>query len=221
MLLRVFANFMRCPLFDIAELHTSPSRSLAVDSLHTLYYGPVQRYVASAMWRVISTNPWNCTGTLKARLEIGCRRLSEDMGRWFGGDGSWVPHSQRIGFITLGSLGSRKNVQDLAKHPGGPMSFKAAETGVLLEFALHELQATGGAQKYGSHMMQAGHTLCRYLQLVRDNPCIVSDAACKELMTCMCVHLRCCELVGISLTPKHHLCVHTTDRSLTLNGNAS
>eukprot|EP00959_Pyramimonas_sp_CCMP1952_P295233 6174758-Pyramimonas_sp.AAC.1 len=92
------------------------------------------------------------------------------------------------------------------------MSFKAAETGILLEFALHQLETTGGARTYGVDMLQAGRTLCRYRQLMRDSPHIPSDDVYEELKVCMSVHMRCCELVGISSTPTHHLCLHMTDR---------
>eukprot|EP00959_Pyramimonas_sp_CCMP1952_P407669 8543965-Pyramimonas_sp.AAC.1 len=74
----------------------------------------------------------------------------------------------------------------LARHPGCPMSSKAAETGVLLEFATHVLEATGGAQKYGEHFVRAGYRLVRHLNLIRARPCIVGEDACAELKTCMC-----------------------------------
>eukprot|EP00959_Pyramimonas_sp_CCMP1952_P291828 6103597-Pyramimonas_sp.AAC.1 len=40
----------RCPLYSEA-LHASPNRTLAVDSLHTLFLGPVLRFVSAALWR--------------------------------------------------------------------------------------------------------------------------------------------------------------------------
>eukprot|EP00959_Pyramimonas_sp_CCMP1952_P085239 1782281-Pyramimonas_sp.AAC.1 len=92
------------------------------------------------------------------------------------------------------------------------MSYKAAETGVLLEFTVHMLESTGGADKYGEPLLQGGYSLLRYLELVRANTGIMNDDVCSELMVCITLHLRCCELSGIALTPKHHLSVHMTDR---------
>ncbi|CAK0887072.1 unnamed protein product, partial [Prorocentrum cordatum] len=45
---------------------------------------------------------------------------------------------------------------------------------------------------------EAGRTLCRYRQLMRDSPHIPSDDVYEELKVCMSVHMRCCELVGIN-----------------------
>ena len=51
----------RNPIYSDA-LVTNPARTLAVDSLHTLYYGPIQRWVFAAIWRILMSNPWRIRG---------------------------------------------------------------------------------------------------------------------------------------------------------------
>ena len=45
------------PLYS-KELGTSPSRTQMIDIIHTFYYGPMMRWLHSALWRLILSNPW-------------------------------------------------------------------------------------------------------------------------------------------------------------------
>eukprot|EP00959_Pyramimonas_sp_CCMP1952_P039578 827882-Pyramimonas_sp.AAC.1 len=45
-----------CPLFS-AALCASPHRTLAVDSLHTLFLGPASRCISACLRRVLLKNP--------------------------------------------------------------------------------------------------------------------------------------------------------------------
>eukprot|EP00959_Pyramimonas_sp_CCMP1952_P445593 9329284-Pyramimonas_sp.AAC.1 len=62
----------RCPLF-CAALSSSPATTLAIDSLHTIYYGPVQGWTCSAFWRLILSNPWGCPGGPAEQKELALR----------------------------------------------------------------------------------------------------------------------------------------------------
>ena len=68
----------RCPLFDL-RLHSSPCNSLAVDELHTLHLGEVQRCVSASLWRVVLYNPWQFRGTPKAIADQGVKMLWVDL----------------------------------------------------------------------------------------------------------------------------------------------
>jgi hypothetical protein len=70
----------RNPLFS-AELGTSPQRTFAIDTLHTLYYGPIQRFVQCVAWRAIEGNPWGFRTGLEETLELGVARLRIDIFR--------------------------------------------------------------------------------------------------------------------------------------------
>eukprot|EP00959_Pyramimonas_sp_CCMP1952_P000756 14772-Pyramimonas_sp.AAC.1 len=59
-------------------LGTSPTKSLAIDALHCVYYGPIMRWVGSALWRTVLHNPWKFRGGPEAIIELGSRRLEAD-----------------------------------------------------------------------------------------------------------------------------------------------
>ena len=47
----------RVPLFH-PSLGISPQETMAIDALHTVYYGPVQRWGSATLWRLALSNPW-------------------------------------------------------------------------------------------------------------------------------------------------------------------
>ena len=67
-------------------------------------------------------------------LELGCRRLRLHMTDWF--ERTEAPHDRRVSGLAVSMLGDRMGCTSEIPHPGGNMHFKAAETGVLLEWAL-------------------------------------------------------------------------------------
>jgi hypothetical protein len=52
----------RNPIFNLAALGTSISRTVALDSLHLVYLGVCARLISVILWRVILDNPWRCRG---------------------------------------------------------------------------------------------------------------------------------------------------------------
>ena len=70
----------RCPLFA-EELGTSPD-IIAIDNMHTLYKGPVERFNAAAIWRLILNNSWRLTGTEAAKQELACKNMRADLITW-------------------------------------------------------------------------------------------------------------------------------------------
>ena len=72
----------RCPLF-CTQLSTSPQSSVAIDSLHTLYFGPMMRCEAAVFWRLVNVNPWRVRGpTTMGRIDTCCKRLTADLLFW-------------------------------------------------------------------------------------------------------------------------------------------
>eukprot|EP00959_Pyramimonas_sp_CCMP1952_P278126 5814191-Pyramimonas_sp.AAC.1 len=57
----------RNPLFSDGLLE--PCKHCASDILHTIAYGPAQRWTSAAIWRVVLANPWGMGGSRKARLD--------------------------------------------------------------------------------------------------------------------------------------------------------
>lgn len=119
----------RCPLFS-QRLGTSPQRSLAVDSLHTLFLGPVLRYVNGVLWRVLLANPWRIGGDLNTVLDLGCLQLSGELRAWQ--EENDIPLDRRVKTITRKMLGKsmgcttqetcffqRAGMEPNCKHRGG------------------------------------------------------------------------------------------------------
>lgn len=94
-----------CPFFDVA-IGTSPAQSIVVDALHALYFGPVMRFVTSALWRSILYNTWKLPGPLTQTIVLGARQVSSELLFWQQEQG--IPHNDRIRSISVPMLGPRK-----------------------------------------------------------------------------------------------------------------
>ena len=66
----------RSPIFN-DRIGTSPLRSLAVDSLHTVYLGGMMRWVSAALLRILASNPWGLP------LNKRVKRLEAEMFSFF------------------------------------------------------------------------------------------------------------------------------------------
>eukprot|EP00959_Pyramimonas_sp_CCMP1952_P440705 9226634-Pyramimonas_sp.AAC.1 len=166
----------RCPLFDAEVLLTSPQRTLAVDSLHTLYQGPAQRYVSSCLWRCVLLNPWKAQGPIDTIIDIGVKNISTVLREW-----DKEGKHQTLRHLTPNMLGDRKghNTDDI-NHPGDKMSLKAAESGRLVSFCVHLLEEYGGAATFGFAVMQAGTSLLRYMRVMKELDVIPTAAQYRE-----------------------------------------
>ena len=78
----------RNPIF-CEELGSNPEDVLAIDSLHMVYCGPIMRWTAAALWRVILSNPWMFPGADGHVIDLGDRRLQVDILKYF--DDAGVP----------------------------------------------------------------------------------------------------------------------------------
>ena len=95
----------RNPIFS-SVLGTSPQRTLAIDTLHTLYYGPIQKYVQCVVWRVIAGNPWRFNGGMEERLELAAARLRIDLAEFLRDEGA-ACHMHIAAYVSVnGCLGT-------------------------------------------------------------------------------------------------------------------
>ena len=122
---------------------TDPGHVLAIDVLHTVYYGPMMMLIVAILWRVLLSNPWGMAGTAEHILEQGARRLEAHMLLWF--SRNRVPQRERIATLNLSMLGDRHDcgINDGNPRPGCPLKLKAAETGNILPWSLAILQERG------------------------------------------------------------------------------
>lgn len=205
----------RNPLFSVA-LGTSPNRTLAVDALHTVYYGPVMRWTSAVLWRVLWANPWGCVGAKPLKLEFGVRRLRSDMFAWFKEHGT--PADRRLGDLTLTMLGSEDC--DNGIHPGCMMKTKAGETGVLMGWALDLLREHLDVVPLGKDLLSAGEALWKWLDIARTSPILLPLDSQQTLMDCAQRHLIDAQRGSVGFVPKHHMFLHLTARAHTCGNPA-
>ena len=95
----------------------------------------------------------------------------------------------RIGDLTLSMLGSdsRSNAQE--PHPGSSMPTKAAETRVLMSWALAVLRTLGHAAPHRDALIAAGVAMERCLELIHTTLAVVPAAAQNEMWACAQRHI--------------------------------
>ena len=163
------------------------------------------RWAAAVVWRVLLSNPWNLPGSESAVLDMGVRRLRLHMVRWFQDAG--IPRDRRIGDLTLTMLGAKRGcvVRGDHPHPGTVLKTKAAETGIMFEWALNLLQSEfGGGVQHREHLVVAGRALQRWLDITRTDSLCLSLPESQELRDCAQRHLVYSRRAMIALVPKHH-----------------
>ena len=194
----------RNPLFS-SLLDTSPEKLLAIDTLHTVNYGPLMRITACTLWRVVLSNPWDLPGSDATVIDQDVRRIRLGMRQFF--DDADIPHDRRIGDLTLTMLGDRRGcvVRGDYVHPGCVLKTKAAETSVLFQYALNLLESPLGANvKYRNHLLAACHAMKTWLEVTRTDDVCLSASACQQLVDSAQRHLIHSDRAHIAMVPKHH-----------------
>ena len=89
---------------------------------------------------------------------------------------------------------------------------KAAETGVLVPWALQFCRDHEASISFGPELRVAGESLVRYVELLKEQPLEVPANVCHELMGCCVRHLMMIGRAAVGYVPKHHLWVHLVKR---------
>eukprot|EP00959_Pyramimonas_sp_CCMP1952_P456266 9472863-Pyramimonas_sp.AAC.1 len=154
----------RCPLFK-QEWGTSPATTMAIDSLHTVYYGPITRWASTGLWRLIKLNPWKYTGDKDTVYTKCCQRIEADMFTWF--DQKQIAHDRRLGGLTIKMLGSDRGMMDdgARLHPGTMLKAKAAESRVLMDFTRWELEGKGAGMPLREPLLAAATAMDEWLDV--------------------------------------------------------
>jgi hypothetical protein len=206
----------RCPLFSRA-LGTDPDSCLAIDTLHTVYYGPVMRWTAAAIWRALLANPWGFVGGFDEKISLCVRRLRLDLFEWL--ERCQIPQDRRIGDLTIAMLGEDKGCSfgGLTPHPGCMLKTKAAETGLLMEWGIQLLKGYTGAA-FREELLVAGEALLEWLETIRASPLNVPLESQQRMADCAVRHLAMCERAMVTFVPKCHFFAHLCHRTV-LHGN--
>ena len=195
----------RCPLFD-DRLGTSPSRSVALDTLHTILFGPAMRWLSAVFNRMVLGNPWNVRGDPEYRKKIALKRLSVEMQTFF--DDEEIPNDRQLPELTATMIG----LTDEDCHPGGAMKLKAAEVSTLIGFGIILLQRYD--VEHRGALEVAGTALQDYFGRTRSAGIVVSASELQGMMDAMQLHLLASEKAMVAFVPKHHLTAHLVSRTM-------
>ena len=202
------AVHFRCPLF-CQQLGTNPVRTLAIDSLHSIYYGPIQRLAACILWRTIESNPWDFGGTRAQIRTQSCRRLKADLFAWY--DDVGMDASRRLGDLQLPMLGDAPKGH-ATSHAGGPLKLKAAETGDTLRWAISTIGRHGAAVPDADLLKKSGEAIIAWLGILHGHDRVVSRADLQSLNDAMLRTLLYSQEAGVKFVPKHHAYAHASHR---------
>ena len=192
----------RNPLF-CKELGTSPTTTLHLDSLHTVYLGIFMFYVHAvimAMWRA---NVFQCHGPEKAKQVANLDIFFSLYKTWC--NTNQVPLNYQLNQFTHSMVGQ----------PSQPsLKTKAAETGILMKFCVFFCREHKGKfnDDEGSALLAAGEALQSYMDIVRAAPFRVPVSDCRQLLFLCLRFLRVMQRFGAKNMPKGHLWVHVTKR---------
>ena len=179
----------RNPLYS-KELGTSPSRTQMIDILHTFYFGPMMRWLHSALWRLLLSNPWGIDGSTADKLDIGIKRMKMHMNDWF--VVNKVKHCDRINDLTLSMLGTQDGGNsEETPAVGGTMHLKAAETGVATRWACQLIKDLGNDIVHRDSMLIAGEALVGIMDIVRTEPMTVAPrltSVSNSSILCICIY---------------------------------
>jgi hypothetical protein len=207
----------RNPLFS-QELGTSPQQCLVIDSLHTVYYGPMMRWTSAVIWRIVLLNRWGVTGGIEAVAEEGCTILKENLLEWY--EDQKIPFDRRVNELTAKMIGERLGctVKGPHQHPGCMLKCKAAESSILFAWARSILDQYGSEMPLFKHLQMAGAALARWLAITREHPNVLPGSAVREIREAAQRHLLYSARALVGFVPKHHFFAELS-KSTDLHGN--
>ena len=93
------------------------------------------------------------------------------------------------------------------------MSTKAAESAVLVNFAVDMLLKFGGVDTFGADMMGAGEALLEFIQEVKSHKAVVNETNVEKLQGHLEMFARLSVSAGIKIVPKNHVLGHFAHRT--------
>eukprot|EP00959_Pyramimonas_sp_CCMP1952_P384554 8059620-Pyramimonas_sp.AAC.2 len=199
----------RSPLF-VPALGLEPSSAMAVDFMHTICFGTIQRLISCIVWRIVFANVFGCRGSKESKIDGTFRQLREDLQDWYVRTGT--PHDQRLTDLSPKMLGGEPHLQNHS-FGGGHMRLKAHETLCFLPFVVEALRPHMGLSGY-SHLLAAGESMLDFLGILSGEGMRVPDHKLQNLLDLMQLHLVRCDLAGLAFVPKHHFAAELVARTV-------
>ena len=164
----------RNPLFD-RELGVTPTRSIAIDLLHTLFLGPMHTWCRMVVWRLLSSGLW---GTIAAseseRVQVGVLCLRAELMAWYAARRralSPAHHVTELSDLTVKMVGT-------ATAPR--LKTKAMETFGLLLFLTEMLLKNRDRFDDADRLIESGEVLARLVALMRESEAQLRPAVLQD-----------------------------------------
>jgi hypothetical protein len=164
-------------------------------------------------------NPFGFQGDQESREDNTIKRMRADFMSWQADNG--VPAQSRLSDLTLSMIGERRKATGHADnlHPGSTMKTKAAETVIIMQWALHWIEKHP-LKYFRSDMVKAGKNWVLFHAIHHDemSPSLMNATVPvpvrQRLMSHAVDALRAMQRASAGDVPKMHFVPHYVSRNL-------
>jgi hypothetical protein len=150
----------RCPLFD-ETLGISPTRSIAIDIMHTLFLAPIPIWCGIVLWMLLKGNIWGAfESTNEERVKVSVLACRAALLMWYADEQRAGRFHTRVNYISRKMLGSE----------GSATKLKAMEAYGFLQFLLHMLSVHRQRFENADALIVAGEAVHKMVQLMKISP---------------------------------------------------
>ena len=164
----------RCPLRSAPDVGLTPTRAVAVDSLHCFYLGVMAAFCKALLWTIFESRVWGDLGTEGENIQVAVQMFRSHQTAWYKQRAQVFPQERltRLGKFSRKSVGTRNNQEFKAK---------AAETWCVMLFLLDQVRRFG--ERLGMNhqrLLRAGECLERIVMIWREHKWIIPRPAQEE-----------------------------------------
>jgi len=147
-------------LFD-ETLGISPTRSIAIDIMHTLFLAPIPIWCGIVLWMLLKGNIWGAfESTNEERVKVSVLACRAALLLWYADEQRAGRFHTRVNYISRKMLGSE----------GSATKLKAMEAYGFLQFLLHMLSVHRQRFENADALIVAGEAVHKMVQLMKISP---------------------------------------------------
>ena len=196
----------RCPLLD-ATLGITPTRSICVDLLHSLYLGPLLAWAKHVIWLLLDNRAWGEYETTgHEQFLVAVQQFRTELFQWYD---TLAVHHPGLELTRVSDM--RPSM--LRKNDAPRLKTKAQETYGLVWFLLDATRLHGavlGDQQ--EVVLESGRAVLRCVEIMKNAGSNLTQSEQQEAMSAWCRHRSLIKDLAIDL-PKHHLMYHLIRRA--------
>jgi hypothetical protein len=170
----------RCPIFD-ASVGVTPSKSIAIDLLHTLFLGGILIWGGIALWRLLRSGVWGAFETTdEEQLKVAILSLRAELLAWYAAQQRLGIYHTQLASITKKMIGTSA---------GEHLKLKAMEAYGFLQFLLYALDRYKN-RCHVPNLLEAGFCLQRLVEHLKASPCNMTPGQVQVFVCCYCAERR-------------------------------